>query len=88
MECSTELEVAAQEAAAQEAQPTAVSLANASFDTGRAEVPESTLGGETTCIICFTNPKSHVVPCGHHGTSALAAPAPSRYKHALTAARR
>ena len=42
-----------------------ISLADASFDTGRP-VPESTLGGETTCIICFTNPKSHVaVPCGH-----------------------
>ena len=24
------------------------------------------MGGETTCIICFANPKSHLaVPCGH-----------------------
>jgi len=43
-----------------------VSLAAATFDTGRPAVPESTLGGETTCIICFTRPKSHVaIPCGH-----------------------
>ncbi|EOD29564.1 hypothetical protein EMIHUDRAFT_233779 [Emiliania huxleyi CCMP1516] len=27
---------------------------------------EQTLGGESTCIICFTQPKSHAaVPCGH-----------------------
>eukprot|EP00966_Prymnesium_polylepis_P214963 4978700-Prymnesium_polylepis.1 len=40
-----------------------ISLANAGFDTGR---PESTIGGETTCIVCFSNPKSHAaVPCGH-----------------------
>ena len=43
-----------------------VSLASANFDTGRPEVPESTVGGESTCIICFTRPKSHVaIPCGH-----------------------
>ena len=46
--------------------PAAVSLADAGFDTGRPPVPESTLGGETTCIVCFSNPKSHVAgPCGH-----------------------
>ena len=33
---------------------------------GREEAPESTIGGETTCIVCFVNPKSHIaVPCGH-----------------------
>ena len=51
-----------------EPQPAAatVSLADADFDTGRAVVPESTLGGETTCIVCFTRPKTHIaVPCGH-----------------------
>ena len=43
-----------------------MSLAEAAFDTGRANVPESTLGGETTCIVCFANPKTHLaVPCGH-----------------------
>jgi len=27
---------------------------------------ESTIGGETTCIVCFTGDKNHVaVPCGH-----------------------
>ena len=44
----------------------AVPLSEANFDTGRPAVPESTLGGESTCIICFTQPKSHAaVPCGH-----------------------
>eukprot|EP00964_Phaeocystis_antarctica_P134605 scaffold98864_cov59-Phaeocystis_antarctica.AAC.6 len=43
-----------------------VSLAAAQFDTGRRAVPESTIGGQTTCIVCFVNPKSHIaVPCGH-----------------------
>jgi len=47
--------------------PTAVtSLADAQFSTGRPEPPESTIGGQATCIICFTNLKSHIaVPCGH-----------------------
>ena len=47
--------------------PAAVtSLADAQFHIGRPEIPESTIGGQTTCIICFINPKSHVaVPCGH-----------------------
>ena len=44
-----------------------VALAAASaaqFDTGRP--PESSIGGQTTCIICMVNPKSHAaVPCGH-----------------------
>ena len=45
---------------------TMVSLADAHFNTGRLEAPESTIGGQTTCIICFVNPKSHAaVPCGH-----------------------
>ena len=49
-----------------EEQPaTALSLADANFDTGRAAVPESTMGGETS-IVCFTRPKTHVAgPCGH-----------------------
>ena len=43
-----------------------MSLAAAQFDTGRRAVPESTIGGQTTCIVCFVNPKSHAaVPCGH-----------------------
>ena len=42
------------------------SLAAAQFDTGRPAAPESTIGGQTTCIVCFVNPKTHAaVPCGH-----------------------
>ena len=68
-------EKAAAEAAKAAAAPVALdrppslpvmSLAAAQFDTGRRAVPESTIGGQTTCIICFVNPKSHAaVPCGH-----------------------
>ena len=44
----------------------AVSLADAGLDTGRPAAPESTMGGETSCIICFERPKSHLaVPCSH-----------------------
>ena len=51
-----------------------MSLASAQFDTGRRAVPESTIGGQTTCIICFVNPKSHAaVPCGHHCALAVSA---------------
>ncbi|EOD19106.1 hypothetical protein EMIHUDRAFT_243276 [Emiliania huxleyi CCMP1516] len=54
-------EQAAAAAVAAEAPP---SSRPPSFDTGRP--PESTMGGETTCIICFTDPKSHIAtPCGH-----------------------
>ena len=50
----------------QEQTAAALSLADANFNTGRAAVPESTMGGETTCIICFTRPKTHAAgPCGH-----------------------
>jgi len=56
----------AQDAPSGELPPATVSLADASFDTGRSAVPESTIGGETTCIVCFTRPKSHLAfPCGH-----------------------
>ncbi|EOD17419.1 hypothetical protein EMIHUDRAFT_210114 [Emiliania huxleyi CCMP1516] len=44
----------------------AVSLADAGLDTGRPAAPESTMGGEITCIVCFARVKSHAaVPCGH-----------------------
>ena len=34
--------------------------------TREAPPPESTVGGETTCIVCFERPKSHLAaPCGH-----------------------
>ena len=35
--------------------------------TRRDDPPESSIGGETTCIVCFVNPKTHLAaPCGHH----------------------
>jgi hypothetical protein len=41
--------------------------ASASTLADAVEPPESTIGGETTCIICMTNPKTHLAaPCGHH----------------------
>ena len=44
-----------------------VSLADSGFSIElKAAVAESTLGGDTTCIVCFTNPKTHLsFPCGH-----------------------
>ena len=43
-----------------------LTLADAGDITGRIPVPESTIGGETTCIVCMAHPKSHIaVPCGH-----------------------
>ena len=46
--------------------PAVLALADAGDITGRAAVPESTIGGETTCIVCMARPKSHIaVPCGH-----------------------
>ena len=37
-----------------------------SFPEDVPNFAESTIGGQTTCIICFINPKSHAaVPCGH-----------------------
>ena len=44
----------------------ALTLAEVGDIIGRDDAPESTIGGQTTCIVCFANPKSHVaVPCGH-----------------------
>jgi hypothetical protein len=52
-----------------EVEPTASSvraLKDAGSITGRHDAPESTNGGETTCIVCFSNVKSHIaVPCFH-----------------------
>ena len=46
--------------------PAVVSLADAHFEARRPDAPESTVGGETTCIICFSDLKSHLAyPCGH-----------------------
>ena len=33
--------------------------------TNRDHTPESTIGGQTTCIVCFTSHKTHIaVPRG------------------------
>lgn len=43
-----------------------LTLADVGNITGREDAPPSTIGGQTTCIVCFTNPKTHLaVPCGH-----------------------
>eukprot|EP00966_Prymnesium_polylepis_P190193 4407042-Prymnesium_polylepis.2 len=46
--------------------PTAIPLADVPDITGRDNVPESTIRGQSTCIVCFNNEKTHLaVPCGH-----------------------
>jgi hypothetical protein len=43
-----------------------LTLANAGDITGRNGAPESSIGGETTCIVCMAAPKTHLaVPCAH-----------------------
>ena len=43
-----------------------LALKDAGSITGRHNAPESTIGGDTTCIVCFTNVKSHcAAPCFH-----------------------
>ena len=43
-----------------------LTLANAGDITGRNDAPESSIGGETTCIVCMAAPKTHLaVPCAH-----------------------
>ena len=55
---------ATEEAAA--AAPQALTLADVGNLTGRNDAPESTIGGQTTCIVCMVGAKSHIaVPCGH-----------------------
>ena len=53
------------EAAVTPTQPV-LTLADVGDITGRNDVPESSIGGTTTCIVCMARPKSHLaVPCGH-----------------------
>ena len=43
-----------------------LTLADVGDITGRNDVPESSIGGDTTCIVCFARPKTHLAaPCGH-----------------------
>ena len=46
--------------------PPVLTLADVGDITGRNDVPESSMGGETTCIVCMAHPKTHLaVPCAH-----------------------
>ena len=55
----------AAEAAAQQVEATNLSDIGDSL-TRRDDPPESTIGGDTTCIVCFERPKTHfAAPCGH-----------------------
>lgn len=47
--------------------PQTLSLADVPDITSRnVDAPESSIGGQTTCIVCFTNPKSCMaMPCAH-----------------------
>lgn len=48
-----------------------LTLADVGNLTGQHEVRESTIGGQTMCIVCFTSPKSHIAaPCGHQSVCA------------------
>ena len=43
-----------------------LTLANVGDITGRNDAPESSIGGESTCIVCMARPKTHLaVPCAH-----------------------
>ena len=45
--------------------PTTVRLSDLA-EMGKLLATESTVGGDTTCIVCFEHPKTHLaVPCGH-----------------------
>ena len=66
----TELATAREESLAPSKEPVAAavcSLEDAGDVTGRGvAVAESTMGGGTTCIVCFQGDKTHAaVPCGH-----------------------
>ena len=55
----------ATEAAGQQVAALALADIGNSLDR-RDDPPESTIGGETTCIVCMEQPKSHLAtPCGH-----------------------
>ena len=64
-EAEQEAESSPEEAEAAVAQQV-LTLADVGNITGRNDVPESTIGGETTCIVCMARPKTHLaVPCAH-----------------------
>ena len=48
-----------------------MTLADVGNLTGRNDAPESTIGGDTTCIVCMVGAKTHLaVPCGHQSLCA------------------
>ena len=54
------------EGEAESAQQPVLTLADVGDITGRNAMPESSLGGATTCIVCFARPKTHLAaPCGY-----------------------
>ena len=63
-------QLTAQGAAATSGHP-AMTLADVGNLTGRNDAPESTIGGDTTCIVCMVGAKTHLaVPCGHQSLCA------------------
>jgi len=43
-----------------------LTLANVGDITGRNDAPGSSVGGESTCIVCMALPKTHLaMPCAH-----------------------
>ena len=52
----------------------ALTLADVGNLTGHNDAPESTIGGQTTCIVCMVGAKTHAaVPCGHQSVCASCA---------------
>lgn len=45
---------------------TMLTIANVEGMRNRCDLPESSIGGQTTCIVCMKMEKTHLaVPCGH-----------------------
>ena len=55
-----------QAAEQQAARPQTLADIGDRLSSRRNDPSESTIGGETTCIVCMARPKSHLAaPCGH-----------------------
>ena len=62
-----------------------LALTDAGDIDGRNYFPDSTIGGETTCIVCMAHPKSQIaVPCDHQSVCGICA----ERMHAPTGAHR
>ena len=77
VEAESEAASEAEAAEAEQAEPLTISLADAQLTT-RADETLTSIGGDTTCIVCFEGPKTHMaVPCGHQslcGTCSASCP--------------